>query len=60
MCIKMEKGEGGEEKKQRKGPCCVCKTTKTARDECVMRFSEENCVDAIQAHIACLKDHGFM
>lgn len=38
-------------------PCCACPETKKARDECIIRHGESACVDAINAHIACMRAH---
>ena len=39
--------------------CCVCKDTKSARDECVIRNGEERCHAFIDAHNRCLRAEGF-
>lgn len=43
----------------KKGPCCVCKETKSVRDQCLMFNSEELCVKEMEAHKKCLIDNGF-
>lgn len=40
-------------------PCCVCKETRKARDECLFSNSEEDCKKLIEAHIQCMKREGF-
>jgi Cytochrome C oxidase copper chaperone (COX17). len=47
------------DKPKKKGPCCVCKETKAARDQCILNNGEEKCFDFIQAHKACLRSEGF-
>ena len=39
--------------------CCSCPDTKGKRDECVVTRGEESCIDAINAHKACLRAEGF-
>lgn len=39
--------------------CCACPETRKPRDECVVRFGEENCADFIEAHKQCLRSQGF-
>jgi cytochrome c oxidase assembly protein subunit 17 len=39
--------------------CCACPETRVPRDECVVRFGEENCGDYIEAHKVCLRAQGF-
>ncbi|CAD7956865.1 unnamed protein product [Amoebophrya sp. A25] len=39
--------------------CCVCKDTKSARDECVVRNGETRCQQFIEAHNRCLRAEGF-
>lgn len=51
-----------EEKKQqpmKKGPCCVCKETKSARDTCFLLKSEEECTTEVNLHIQCLIKEGY-
>lgn len=43
----------------KKGPCCVCKETKFARDECVRNNGLDKCEPFVAAHNACLKSEGF-
>lgn len=40
-------------------PCCVCKETKSQRDECMVLNGEENCGYFIEAHKKCLREFGF-
>ena len=35
--------ENNKEKKKIKGPCCVCKETKTLRDQCILNYDESKC-----------------
>ena len=39
--------------------CCVCKTTKQARDECIVLNGEDQCRAFIDTHNKCLRDKGF-
>eukprot|EP01040_Poterioochromonas_malhamensis_P011445 gene11445-12480_t len=39
--------------------CCSCPETKKQRDECVVQHGEQNCLQAINAHKACLREEGF-
>ena len=41
-------------------PCCACPETKKARDECMIKFGEEKCKEAIEAHKACMRAAGFV
>lgn len=49
----------GITKKPQKKICCACPTTKTARDECVVKFGEAECKEQIEAHLRCLRSEGF-
>ncbi|KXN71978.1 cytochrome C oxidase copper chaperone [Conidiobolus coronatus NRRL 28638] len=40
-------------------PCCACPETKKARDECIFLNGEENCLELIEAHKACMRSYGF-
>ena len=40
-------------------PCCACPETKKARDECILQNGQDACLQTIEAHIACMKAHGF-
>jgi cytochrome c oxidase assembly protein subunit 17 len=40
-------------------PCCVCKETKTLRDECLRFKSDLECLKEIDNHKQCLIDNGF-
>lgn len=42
-------------------PCCACPETRKTRDDCVIRYAdwEVRCKDFIEAHIKCLREHGF-
>ena len=39
--------------------CCVCKETKSVRDECIVRNGEQKCRQFIEAHNQCLRAEGF-
>ena len=39
--------------------CCVCKETKSARDDCIVFHGEEKCRSFIDTHNQCLKKEGF-
>ncbi|KAF8820059.1 putative copper chaperone COX17-1 [Cardiosporidium cionae] len=39
--------------------CCVCKETKSVRDECIVLNGEEKCAAFIEAHNQCLRREGF-
>ncbi|KAJ9453949.1 Cytochrome c oxidase copper chaperone 1 [Diplonema papillatum] len=39
--------------------CCACPSTRSARDECIIRNGEENCKSQIEAHYQCLLTEGF-
>eukprot|EP00451_Oxyrrhis_marina_P007621 CAMPEP_0204305668 /NCGR_PEP_ID=MMETSP0468-20130131/85040_1 /ASSEMBLY_ACC=CAM_ASM_000383 /TAXON_ID=2969 /ORGANISM="Oxyrrhis marina" /LENGTH=68 /DNA_ID=CAMNT_0051285015 /DNA_START=50 /DNA_END=256 /DNA_ORIENTATION=+ len=39
--------------------CCVCKDTKTVRDECFVSKGQEQCKNEIMAHNRCLRNEGF-
>lgn len=40
--------------------CCACPETKKLRDECfIEKGGELACLDAIEAHKACLRKEGF-
>eukprot|EP00921_Rhytidocystis_pertsovi_P012036 GHVQ01019490.1.p2 GENE.GHVQ01019490.1~~GHVQ01019490.1.p2 ORF type:complete len:120 (+),score=29.99 GHVQ01019490.1:313-672(+) len=49
-------GGGGVEKVKL---CCVCKETKSARDECIVMNGEDMCRSFIEAHNQCLRHKGF-
>ncbi|TFL03007.1 cytochrome C oxidase copper chaperone-domain-containing protein [Pterulicium gracile] len=44
-------------------PCCACPETKSARDECFLRFdrpeADEKCKQLVQQHLACMRGYGF-
>lgn len=40
-------------------PCCACPDTRLARDQCIMMYGEDNCIDYIKAHKDCLRKLGF-
>lgn len=48
-------GADGKPKKM----CCACPETKRARDECFVARGELGCLEAIEAHKACLRKEGF-
>lgn len=39
--------------------CCACPETRKPRDECVVKYTEANCLDYIEAHKQCLRSQGF-
>lgn len=41
-------------------PCCACPETRQQRDDCVLKWGEENCQGYIEAHRACLRAYGFI
>ena len=51
--------EGEEPKKPTCRICCACPETRKVRDECVVKYGEEACVDKIEAHKMCLRKEGF-
>ena len=57
-------GKGKEDKgpkvgKSGKKICCSCPESRNKRDECVVRYGEEQCKELIEAHKACLRNEGF-
>ena len=40
-------------------PCCACPETKLQRDQCILQYGEEMCIDFIEAHKNCLRKLGF-
>ncbi|KAJ7592679.1 cytochrome C oxidase copper chaperone-domain-containing protein, partial [Mycena floridula] len=44
-------------------PCCACPQTKSARDDCFLKFGtedgEEKCKEVVQSHLACMRSLGF-
>ncbi|TPP65202.1 putative Proline synthetase co-transcribed bacterial protein [Fasciola gigantica] len=40
-------------------PCCACPDTRLARDQCIIIYGEDNCLDYIEAHKECLRKLGF-
>ncbi|THD26698.1 Proline synthase co-transcribed bacterial protein [Fasciola hepatica] len=40
-------------------PCCACPDTRLARDQCIIIYGEDNCLDYIEAHKDCLRKLGF-
>ncbi|KAG6831213.1 hypothetical protein H0H92_012010 [Tricholoma furcatifolium] len=44
-------------------PCCACPQTKSARDDCFLKYDQpeatEKCKELIQAHLACMRGLGF-
>lgn len=53
----VENKETGEKPKCK--ACCACPETKKARDECVLKYGEENCSELIEKHKQCMRDMGF-
>ncbi|KAH9956115.1 cytochrome C oxidase copper chaperone-domain-containing protein, partial [Lactifluus volemus] len=44
-------------------PCCACPQTKSARDDCFLKFdgseAGEKCKALVQEHVACMRSLGF-
>ncbi|KAF8061677.1 cytochrome C oxidase copper chaperone-domain-containing protein [Lyophyllum atratum] len=44
-------------------PCCACPQTKSARDDCFLKFdpseADEKCKDVVRSHLACMRGLGF-
>ncbi|KAG7087398.1 hypothetical protein E1B28_013368 [Marasmius oreades] len=43
-------------------PCCACPQTKSARDDCFLRYgptAEEDCKELVQNHLTCMRSLGF-
>ncbi|KAK7440262.1 hypothetical protein VKT23_017202 [Stygiomarasmius scandens] len=43
-------------------PCCACPQTKSARDDCFLKYgseADEKCRELVQNHIACMQSLGF-
>ncbi|CAH8848346.1 unnamed protein product [Trichobilharzia szidati] len=40
-------------------PCCACPDTRLKRDQCILMYGEEMCVDLIKEHKECLRKLGF-
>ncbi|KZT03466.1 uncharacterized protein LAESUDRAFT_704403 [Laetiporus sulphureus 93-53] len=44
-------------------PCCACPQTKSARDDCFLKFdsseADDKCKELVQAHVACMRGLGF-
>ncbi|KJA15938.1 hypothetical protein HYPSUDRAFT_47874 [Hypholoma sublateritium FD-334 SS-4] len=44
-------------------PCCACPQTKSARDDCFLRYdpdeAEGKCKQELSEHIACMRSLGF-
>ncbi|KAI0300698.1 cytochrome C oxidase copper chaperone-domain-containing protein, partial [Multifurca ochricompacta] len=44
-------------------PCCACPQTKSARDDCFLKFdsseADEKCKALVQGHLACMQSLGF-
>lgn len=49
----------GEEGKPKLKMCCACPETKRARDECIAKNGEDQCLQFIEAHKECLRKAGF-
>ena len=47
------------ENQAKKSMCCVCKETKTLRDDCIRVNGFEKCDNEIATHNACLRKEGF-
>mmetsp|Transcript_49576 Transcript_49576/g.97659 ORF Transcript_49576/g.97659 Transcript_49576/m.97659 type:complete len:84 (-) Transcript_49576:752-1003(-) len=57
--VKIDHSKCENKPKEMKRPCCVCRETRTARDECILLNGEEKCKDFVEAHNRCLKAEGF-
>jgi cytochrome c oxidase assembly protein subunit 17 len=55
----MESDKKPEGENKTKKMCCACPETKKQRDQCVLLLGEEQCKEAIQKHIECLRKEGF-
>ncbi|KAN0141053.1 Cytochrome C oxidase copper chaperone (COX17) domain containing protein, partial [Lactarius tabidus] len=44
-------------------PCCACPQTKSARDDCFLKFdgseAGDKCKELVQAHLTCMRGLGF-
>ncbi|KAF9464627.1 cytochrome C oxidase copper chaperone-domain-containing protein [Collybia nuda] len=44
-------------------PCCACPETKSARDDCFLKFdtseADEKCKALVENHMACMRALGF-
>ncbi|EIM82453.1 uncharacterized protein STEHIDRAFT_124568 [Stereum hirsutum FP-91666 SS1] len=44
-------------------PCCACPQTKSARDDCFLKFDgsevDDKCKELVQQHQACMRALGF-
>ncbi|KAF5373149.1 hypothetical protein D9758_001790 [Tetrapyrgos nigripes] len=43
-------------------PCCACPQTKSARDDCFLKYgpeADEKCKELVQNHITCMRNLGF-
>ncbi|CAK9786720.1 unnamed protein product [Cutaneotrichosporon oleaginosum] len=44
-------------------PCCACPVTKSARDDCFIKYNSDEaaikCADLIDQHKACMRGYGF-
>ncbi|SJL04964.1 related to COX17-Cytochrome c oxidase copper chaperone [Armillaria ostoyae] len=44
-------------------PCCACPQTKSARDDCFLKYGttdgDEKCQELVQNHLACMRGLGF-
>ncbi|XP_006458593.1 hypothetical protein AGABI2DRAFT_65074, partial [Agaricus bisporus var. bisporus H97] len=43
-------------------PCCACPQTKSLRDDCFLKYGDaapEQCKEALQNHLACMRSLGF-
>lgn len=49
-----------QQQQQEIKPCCACKETRFKRDDCIIQFGEDDCVEFIEAHKACLRSYGFI
>ncbi|KAF9453644.1 hypothetical protein P691DRAFT_812993 [Macrolepiota fuliginosa MF-IS2] len=43
-------------------PCCACPQTKSARDDCFLKYGDqapEKCKEVVESHLACMRGLGF-
>lgn len=60
--VSADNGSDDENSKGRPRPCCTCKDTRAARDDCFLRYGDEagqKCSDLIKAHVECMRSFGF-
>ncbi|KAF9009502.1 cytochrome C oxidase copper chaperone-domain-containing protein [Cyathus striatus] len=43
-------------------PCCACPETKSARDDCFLKFgdtADKDCRELVEQHLTCMRNLGF-